>query len=159
MVKVTCAFCKKKIDKDKAYPVKHGKRNVYYCNEEHSKAKSPRDLFLETAFEIFGRTTNTAFFKEMKEISEVHGYEKMTSYLKDNEGYLNSVMQKDFNTEYGKVRYFAAILKNQLGDYVMKKPEVKKVVTEDFFELTKKTSRKKEKRKGIDDLMKELLDD
>ena len=26
-------------------------------------------------------------------------------------------MQKDFNNEYGKIKYFSAILKNNLGNY------------------------------------------
>lgn len=33
--KVTCAFCKQKLNKEEAF-VKHaGKNNTYYCNEEH----------------------------------------------------------------------------------------------------------------------------
>ena len=33
--KCTCAFCKKRIDREGAY-IKHaGKHNTYYCNEEH----------------------------------------------------------------------------------------------------------------------------
>lgn len=156
--KVKCRFCGKQINKDVAYKVKHGRSNWYYCNEEHSKAKTPKDKFFDIAYSIFGKTTNTIFFKEMEEISKVHGYEKMKSYLENNATYLSSVMQKKFNSEYGRCRYFSAILKNNLGDYVVKEPEVIKRVEIEIYEPTKKKAIKREKRKGMEEIMKGLLD-
>lgn len=158
MSKVKCRFCGKQIDRDTAFKVKHGRSNWYYCNEEHSKAKTPKDKFFDIAYSIFGKTTNTIFFKEMEEIACVHGYEKMKSYLEDNEAYLNIVMQKSFSSEYGRCRYFSAILKNNLGDYTINKPKAIKNVEVEMYTPTKKKTKKREQRKGMDEIMKGLLD-
>lgn len=158
MPKVKCRFCGKQIDKDTAFKVKHGRSNWYYCDENHSKAKTSKEKFFDVAYDVFGKTTNTIFFKEMDEISNVHGYKKMKSYLEDNFQYLKGVMQKDFSSEYGKCRYFSAILKNNLGDYEYQEPEVIKKVEVEIYNPAKKQVVKKTRRKGMDEIMKGLLD-
>ena len=159
MAKVTCAFCKKKINKDEAYIVHKGKRNKYYCSFEHSITKTPRDIFYEKAYEVFGETTNTIFYKEFDEIAKVHGFEKMSAYLEDNKKYLEHVMQKDFSSEYARVRYFSVIFKNALGDYRMKKPEVVNKAINTDIDISVNKYKKKESRQGMDDLLNELLGD
>lgn len=153
---VTCRFCGKKLKKEYAYAVKRGKVNRYYCSFEHSIAKSPRDIFYELAFEIFGRTTNTVFYKEMDEIAKVHTFEKMTAYLKENSQFLSNTMRKEFKNEYNRCRYFSAILKNNLGDFSIPKPEIKKEVEVEVYE--NKYKPKQKSRKGMNSLMDELLD-
>ena len=155
---VKCRFCSRQIEKDIAYAVKHGKVNYYYCNYEHSIAKSPRDIFYDKAMDVFGRTTNTVFYKEFDEIAKVHGFEKMTAYLEENKGYLEKVMAKDFFNEFGRCRYFSAIFKNNLADYIMKKPEPVKVVSNVDIDFTGSKYKKKEEKKGMDSLLDELLD-
>lgn len=158
MAKVKCAYCHKVLDKKEAYAVKKGKRNKYYCNFEHSIAKTPRDIFYNKAFDIFGKTTNTIFFKEFDEIANVHGYEKMSSYIDDNKDTLNYFMNKDFSSEYARIRYFTAIFKNNLADYVVRKEEpiIRKEVDNDM-EIHTVKYKKKDVRKGINDILDELL--
>ena len=47
-------------------------------------------------------------------------YKAMHFFLKENEAYLHNVMQKEFNSEYSEIRYFTAILKNNLTDFKQK---------------------------------------
>lgn len=156
--KVTCGYCHKKIDINDAYVVKKGKRNKYYCNEEHSILIPPRDIFYMKAFEVFGQTTNTAFYKEFEEIARVHGWEKMIAFLDENKDYLEHVVRKDFASEFAKIRYFAAVFKNCLHDFRMKKPEVKKEINVDI-DISVNKYKKKEERKGMNDLLNDLLGD
>lgn len=158
MVKVKCQYCGKEIDKKESYAVKKGKRNKYYCNFEHSIAKKPRDIFYDKAFEVFGKTTNTIFFKEFDEIAKTHGFEKMSYYIEDNKDSLNYFINKDFSSEYARIRYFAAIFKNNLGDYKIKKqePVIKKESHIDM-DIHSTRHKKKDVRKGIDDILDELL--
>lgn len=158
MVKVKCQYCGKEIDKKEAYAVKKGKRNKYYCNFEHSIAKKPRDIFYEKSFEVFGKTTNTIFFKEFDEIAKIHGFEKMSSYIDENKESLAYFMNKDFSSEYARIRYFATIFKNNLGDYEVKKPKpiIKKEASVDMTVNSIKY-KKRNVRKGINDVLDELI--
>lgn len=78
--------------------------------------------------DIFGyRVINTAMIRELAEISKAFDDETIESYLYDNEEYLSRLMRKDFRSEYGKIRYFSAVLKNNLADYsATRKPFVRK---------------------------------
>ena len=158
MAKVKCRFCGKQIDKKNAYVIKGNKRNKYYCCYEHSITKKPRDVFYDKAQEVFGKTTNTLFFKEIDEIAAVHGWDKMIVYLEDNKEYLDKVMSKNFTSEYARCRYFSVIFKNNLGDYQMKKAEpiIKKVVEVDMDVSTNKY-KKKNNVVGMNDLLNDLL--
>lgn len=93
-------------------------------------------------------TLSIKFYKEVNEIIDAFGYELLISYLKENESYLSSVMQeKDFPKEYGKIRYFAAILKNSLADYEntsdKNDKEYEKYIEYDLPEMKFKRNKKK----------------
>lgn len=158
MTKVKCAYCGKMLKKEDAYAVRHGKVNKYYCNFEHSIAKKPSKLFYEKASNIIGQVTNTAFYKEMNEIAKVHGFEKMSAYLDENEEDIRKYMSKDFNSTYAMIRYFAAILKNNLDDFTSKKAESiqHKEVEVEMYDGKYKP---KKERVGMDDILKGLLND
>ena len=157
MAKVKCKYCGKEIDKKNAFIVPvSAKRNNYYCCEEHSKLLSDRDLFYKKAMDIFGQTTNTVFYTEFDGISKVHSWYKMKSYLEDNEDYLRYVLSKIDGSEYGRIRYFSAVLKNTLGDY---KPQRKKVEIPQKIEgdLHEVSFTKKNNNKGLDDLLNDIV--
>ena len=153
-----CAFCGKELKKKEAYVVNAGKINKYYCNYEHSIAVKPRDRMYDLINEIFGyKVLNTVLFKECDEVGKVQTYEKVVSYLQENKQYLEQVMTREFANEYNKIRYFSAILKNSLVDYQMPKKEVEKEVEIEMYEPVKKVY--KSQRKGLDELMEDLLDE
>lgn len=157
MAKVKCRYCGKSIDKKIAVAVPHGRTNYYYC-PEHVGQKPPKELFYEELRSILP-STNTIIYKEMEEISKIHGYEKMLSYLQDNKNYLNNVMNnKSFSSDYGRCKYFVAILKNNLGDYQPKQsaPVIKKETNIEIYEPKKVV--RKQQRQGMDDLLNDLLD-
>ena len=161
MAKVKCKYCGKDIDKKDAIVQENGHgrgRNAYYCCEAHSRMQNDRDVFYRKAMEIFGVTTNSKFFIEFDHIGKIHGFRKMLGYLKDNEGYLRSVLDKPFTSEYAKVRYFSVIVGNNMADYVPKNKtkEVVKIET-DLHEM--KSDKPKKEKEGLDSLLEGLLDD
>lgn len=160
MAKVKCAYCGKQLNQKDAYAVKHGKRNKYYCSKEHSMKKTPKELFYDELLKILP-STNTIIYKEMLEISKVHGYEKMLTYLQENEDYLINIMNtKNFYNDYGKCKYIIAVLRNQLGDFQLKQPAhvIKKEVNFDM-DMTVNNYKRKEQRKGMDDILADLMED
>ena len=155
-VKVHCAYCGKEIVRDEAYAVKTGKRNKYFCSYEHSIAKTPKQEFYKIAVEIFGRVSNSVFFGDMDKLAEVHGYEKMTVYLRENRDMIERYLNKDFSNIYAKIKYFRAILANNLDDFKIPEPkvEIKRETNVEFYESKFKS---KEVKKGMDDLLNDLL--
>ena len=104
------------------------KVNTYYCNEQEYNeiisARQMKDDTYECINKIFGYVvTNTAIFKEINALVKNYNYSLILSYLQENFDYLYEVMHRDFEKEYGKIRYFSAILNNNLRDYKKEKEE------------------------------------
>jgi len=154
--KVKCRYCGKQLDKSIAYLVKKGKSNVYYCNYEHSIAKTSKQEFYETAVEVFGQVSSSVFYGDMDALAKIHGYKKMTSYIKENKDMIEKYLNRDFKNTYNKIKYFRAILANNLDDYKMPEPkvEIKKEVNVEMYDSKFKP---KEAKKGMDDLLNDLL--
>lgn len=121
-MQVTCKICKKKIERDAAYKIIINGKNQYYCSEKEYlddlEEKQSRFEVFEICKEILGGTTNTLIFKDMTEISSIHSYKKIKGYLLENKDKLNGFMNRNFNGEYGKIKYFMVIVKNNIGDYI-----------------------------------------
>jgi hypothetical protein len=157
-MQVTCQICRKKIEKDTAYKRAVGKTNKYYCSEqewqeeEDKKKKEIEDKnkVYNLICDMFGyQIQNSQFFAEWTLWNKLKSNEIIYKYLRENEDYLCRVCDKSFNSEYQKIRYFSAILKNSLRDYkpkveVVEKP---KVVMEEHYE----TKYKPKVRQALDD--------
>lgn len=154
---VKCRCCGKQINRDTAYKILKGKTNNYYCSETeynndlYEKAliqKDKNDTYTLIE-EIIGKTINTALFKEIQTWLLVTNYKNIVSYLSDNkQQILNSMQNRNFNNEYGKIRYFSAIIKNNIGDYKPTQPEVVKQTNIEVYETKFKS---KPKRKCLAD--------
>lgn len=149
--KAKCRYCGKSIDTNNAYKIVSGKTNRYYCNEEEyniiHKAQQIKDDTYNLIYEIFGRKiTNTILYKEINELSSVYSFEKIEAYLSKNKEYLSNIMQnKTFQNEYAQIRYFSAILKNNLTDFKYEKNEkINKNIEIDMpsYKFKRKASRK-----------------
>lgn len=144
---VKCKICKNKIERDDAFKVVIKDKNNYYCNaleyEQHNIEKESRFKSIDLIFEIIGETTNTNLFKEITEITKVHSYTKLLNYLEANQLELHKVMNKDFGNEYGKIRYFSTIVKNQIGDFKDKEINEEVTVHADIIEEVKYKPTKK----------------
>ena len=157
-MQVTCQICKKKIEKDTAYKRVVGKANKYYCSEQEwqaeedkkKKAAEDKNKVYNLICDMFGyEIVNTQFFAEWMLWNKLKSNEIIYKYLRENEDRLQEICDRSFGSEYQKIRYFSAVLKNSLRDYspkveVVEKP---KVVVEEHYE----TKYKPKARQALDD--------
>ncbi len=149
---VKCRICGKLIDRNIAYKVYKGKINTYYCSEkeytdylaEQSIQQQKKKDTYTLIEEFIGKTTNTILFKEVGIWLTVADYDTICGYLKDNKAQIQYALNKNFISEYAKIRYFSAIVKNNIGDYIPPVPEpVRKVETELYESKYKPKARRK----------------
>lgn len=164
-VKVKCPACGATLDKCMAFKVTVGKANRYYCTEQEYINKARKDALLkmvkddtyEKIYDLFGYIiTNTVLFSSISSLASVYSYEKIRSYLCDNKAMLERVLNKSFQSEYAKIRYFSAILSNNLADYIPTEEEI--FITDNEYELVEIKYKPKQKRRSMYDLEMELID-
>lgn len=153
---VKCRICGEKIDRNIAYRVTKGKINMYYCSEKEyidditkkAQKAAPKNRLNKIIEEFIGKTENTALYKEISLWLNVADYDTISDYLTDNKDKILTLLNKDFVSEYAKIRYFSAIIKNSIGDYKPKKPEIVRPVETEIYEVKFKP---KSKRKCLAD--------
>lgn len=156
---VKCKCCGMKNEREMMYKVVVNTKNEYYCNEEEYKVivrnKKYKDNTYQIINNVFGyKVINTMLFKELKSIVDMAGYEKLYKYLLENEKRLTQIMTKQFNNEIGRIRYFSAIIKNSIGDYIETESNVTNV-TYNIDDVEQVRYKKKERRKCIMDYLKD----
>lgn len=158
--KVKCRKCGSQIDQKTAFKVVvGGKVNTYYCNEEEYDLvlaeRKVKDDTYECINKIFGYIiTNTAIYKEINALVKVYGYELILSYLQENFDYLHNLMSRDFEKEYGRIRYFSVVLSNNLADY-KKAQEVnveESAIREVVVDMPEIHYKRKNKRRALDEI-------
>ena len=160
-IQVKCRICGAKTERNNAYKVTINGKNEYYCNEQEYKQKqkqiADRTNTINIINEIFGyEITNSAMNKELKEISTNHSFDKIYSFLYDNKSMLERSLNKTFSSEYGKIRYFTTIIKNNIVDYI--KVDDESYITDNEYEILDIKYKPKKKRRAMCDLERELLD-
>ena len=165
---VKCRCCGNKIDRKEAYKVVVGGQNAYYCNEreylQKNKNKIDKNKTYNLINQIFGyEVKNSIIYKEINDIRKDFSYENISLYLESEFDYLHGVMcEKDFQSEYGKIRYFSAILKNNLPGFIhdyetrLMKETVRTEVEIDMPEMI---YHRKKKRKPLIDIEQEVGDE
>ena len=161
MVLVKCRGCSNKIDRDLAHKVVVKGVNHYYCNkqeyDEIQKRRQSKDNTFLCINDIFGyKVTSSVLFKEISGLHDTFTYEKMFAYLQENQQYLKQVMEKEFISEYAKIRYFSAILKNNLADFKMKEHEFVKSINVD---ISSNRYKRKKQRKALSEIEEEVGDE
>lgn len=129
---VKCRTCGKKIERNDAYKVSKGKVNEYYCNEQEYldkvHAKDLHDDVYNKIFDIFGYTIeNKIIYKEISALEKIYGFQRIYDVLCYHEAQLEGIMSRDFNSEYGKIRYFSVVLKNKLSEGISIEVKPKKI--------------------------------
>lgn len=164
-MKVTCQICKNKIERDTAYKRVVGKANKYYCSEKEwqveedrkKKTKEDKDKVYYLICDMFGyEIQNTKFFDEWRYWNKLKSNEIIYKYLRENEAYLQQICDRSYGTEYNKIRYFSAVLKNSLRDFKPKAeviPQPKVVVEETIYEAP---THSLNKRRSLADLEDDL---
>ena len=176
-MRVICRYCKSKIEKKDALQIPGEKYNTYFCNQEcYDKANAEKkakeieriakkqekeenkqkriDPVYEEIADIFGyRIQNSALFAEMKLWRCICDDTKILAYLQENRDRIKSAMERASSSEYARIRYVSAILKNSLADYNVKNIEAEKTtlgitVDEDYIMPINK-KKKTERRKGF----------
>ena len=158
MAKCKCRICGTSHNTKDAYKVVVNNKNQYYCSQveyeenlaQKEKEKEDRDRLYYLICDMFGyQIQNTQFFAEWTLWNKLKSDEIIYKYLRENENYLQQVCDRSFDNEYHKIRYFSAILKNSLRDFVPKVEVVEKpkVVVEEYYE----TKHKPKTRQALED--------
>ena len=163
-MKVTCQICKSKIERDTAYKRVVGKANKYYCSAEEyendlaqkQKIAEDKDKVYRLICDILGEkeVLNTALWKEKTIWNKAFSDEIIAKYLQEYRDYLASAVSKLSGTEYAKIRYVSAILKNSLRDFKPKateQPKPKVVVEETIYEAPTYTLNRRRSLADLED--------
>lgn len=152
MARAKCPICGTELNTSTAYKVeivgpRTGKVTCkYYCSEEEwlseqarkKKAKEDKDKAYYLICDIMGEKEiiSTALYKEWTVWNKVADNEKISKYLEENRDYLSSVIGRLDSSEFAKIRYLSAIIKNGIKEFEPR-VEVKPTVAEvdDNFEL------------------------
>ena len=150
MARAKCQCCKKQLDTKEAFKVEVDGKNKYWCNEEcykiteeekekQAKIKAEYDEIFETTKEIFGYEFNghSLLQRELKAWEKLTTRQKIILYLKENKDWLSTVMSKEFNGDYNRVRYYSAVVSSKLHDFkpkVEEQPKPRVMVEETIYE-------------------------
>ena len=122
MAGVKCRACGKYVDKKLAYKfVNSSNRNEYYCTqkeyEDKQKEKELKDSTYHLIFDVFGCSiSNSLFYKEMNELLIHHTMQEVHDIVKENLDQLTIIMSRNFNSNYGKIRYFFTVIERKLDE-------------------------------------------
>lgn len=147
-----------KIDRSTAYKVVINGKNNYYCSEQDYKRCNAKqeieDKTYTKIFDIFEyQPEKKTLKKEISSLANTYSYSKLFSYLSQNEEYLNKVMHKEFDNEFGKIRYFSAILKNQLPSF----KEIQQIDKTINYELSEMKYNPRPRKKSLKEFENEVV--
>lgn len=160
MAKAKCKICGTELDTNTAYKVtdKNGK-NKYFCSaveleaeeERKKKAQEEKDKVYRLICDIMGEKEiiSTALFKEWQVWNKVADNAKIGDYLAENRDYLVSVIARLGSSEYARIRYLSAIIRDKIKAFVPKVEVIEKpkVVVESSFEFFEPTIEKQSEPK------------
>lgn len=160
MAKCKCRVCGTPHDTKDAYKVVVNNKNQYYCSQEEyekdlgqkRKVAEDKEKVYRLICNIMGEKEilNTALWKEKTEWNKAFSDEFIAKYLQENKDYLTSAIARLDSSQFAKIRYLSAIVKNSLGDFKPKVIEVEKpkVVVEEHYQ----TKYKSKSRVALEDL-------
>lgn len=180
-MRVTCRYCKSKIEKKDALQITGEKNNTYFCNqecydkasaekkakeierlakkqdkEEYAKEKAEYDEIFEETKTIFGYEFQGygILKREVKNWEKLADKKKILSYLKENEDFLSSTLaRKEFANDFNRVRYYSVIVSSKLHDYKGRPPVVDNAMPkESSFVLFEPVMENKKIRKSFAEL-------
>ena len=166
MAKAKCKICGNVLDTNTAYKVtdKNGK-NKYFCSasefeaeeERKKKAAEDKDRVYRLICDIMGvnEVLNTALWKEKLEWNKAFSDGFIAKYLEEKKDYLSSAIARLSGSEYAKIRYISAVLKNSLRDFKPKLVEVERpkvVVDETIYEAPTQSLNKRRSLAELEDM-------
>lgn len=166
MARAKCKICGTPLDTNTAYKItdKNGK-NKYFCSatefkaeeERKKKAVEDKDRVYYLICDIMGEKEilNTALWKEKTEWNKAFSDEFIAKYLQENKDYLTSAITRLDSSQFAKIRYLSAILKNSLSDFKPKASEVEKpkvVVDETIYDTPTQSLNKRRSLEDLEDM-------
>ena len=166
MARAKCKICGTQLNTETAYKItdKNGK-NKYYCSateyeaEETRKKKAAedKDLVYRLICDIMSEKEiiNTALWKEKTEWNKAFSDEFIAKYLQENKDYLTSAITRLDSSQFAKIRYLSAILKNSLSDFKPKIEEVEKpkvIIDETIYDTPTHSPNKRRSLEDLEDM-------
>ena len=165
MARCKCKICGTQLNTTEAYKVTDNNgKNRYFCSASEfeieetrkKKAAEDKDRVYYLICDILGEKEiiNTALWAEKKIWNKAFSDEIIAKYLQENKDYLTSAVSKLDGTEYAKIRYVSAVLKNSLRDFKPKvemvdKPKI--VVEETIYEAPAHSLNKRRSLADLED--------
>ena len=147
MAKAKCKICGTELDTKTAYKVTDkNNKNKYFCSksefeaeeERKKKAAEDKDRVYRLVCDIMdeGEIISTALFKEWQVWNKVADNAKIAKYLEENRDYLTSVIARLQTSEYARIRYLSAIIRDKIKAFKPKVIEVAppKILVEEHYE-------------------------
>lgn len=147
MARAKCKICGSDLDTKTAYKLidKNGK-SKYFCSQSEfeveenrkKKAQEDKDRVYYLICDIMGEKEiiSTALFKEWQVWNKVADNAKIAKYLGENKDYLTSVIARLSSSEYAKIRYLSAIIRDKIKAFVPRAEVIEKpkVVVDEHYE-------------------------
>lgn len=132
--KCICQICRKTLTTDIAYKVNVKGRNLYYCSEDEYTNKQKNIKLKNECLETISKIINVpiispAMLKEINKIAEHYEYLVIKKCFIENEKTIQWFLSNnEDSTEYGKARYIATIILNNINKTLKKhKEEIKQM--------------------------------
>ena len=168
MARCKCKYDKISLDTNTAFRVVIDEKNTYWCSEEcynhfreakekQDKINAEYDEIYELTKQIFGYefTGYSLLKREINTWEKVGTRAKIIAYLTENKDWLSTVMSKEFNGDYNRVRYYSVVVSSKLHDFKPKVTEVEKpkvVVEETIYEAPTQSLNKRRSLADLEDM-------
>lgn len=166
MARCKCKICGTELDSKTAYKITDkNNKNKYYCSEAEfeaeeerkKKAQEDKDRVYRLICDIMGEKEiiSTALFKEWQVWLKVADNAKIAKYLEENKDYLTSAIARLSSSEYARIRYLSAIIKDKIKAF---KPRVevtevpKVVVDETLYDAPARSLNKRRSLADVEDM-------
>lgn len=171
-VKVKCKECGNKLERSDAYLVESISEKTlkinkkYYCDEKcYKKQETRKELIIkcndlmEEILDIPIRS-NIYFNKMYSPIIKRYDYDVIYEFLTYEKDYIEQQMEdKDFNTVNVKLKYFLAIMQNNIGKYeqvIKNKESFKEDIKHEIFEDIEFKPVIEKKKRSLEDILNNL---
>ena len=168
MARCKCGYDKKQLDTKTAFKVVIKEKNTYWCSEEcynhyladkekQDKINAEYDEIYELTRQIFGYefTGYSLLKREINTWEKVGTRAKIIAYLKENKDWLSGVMNKEFASDFNRVRYYSVIVAGKLHDFkpkveIIEKPKI--VVEETIYTAPTQSTNKRRSLADLEDM-------
>ena len=168
MAKCKCGYDKSPLDTKTALKVVINGKNTYWCSEKcynqylankekQDKIKAEYDEIYAITKQIFGYEFQGIGLlrKEILAWEKVGTRAKIIAYLTENKEWLSNVMNKEFTSDFNRVRYYAVIVAGKLHDFKPKPTEVEKpkiAVEETIYDTPTQSLNKRRSLADLEDM-------